>query len=81
MSDVPFYVGAKTGSAQVSNKTKENAFFAGYATRAPRNTPTENAGDAEIAILILVEDARIGSLNTIPIAEDVLRWYYEHRMQ
>ena len=81
MSDLPFYVGAKTGSAQISNKTKENAFFAGYATRASRNSPAESAGDPEIVILILVEDSVIGGVNTTPIAKDVLRWYYEHRMQ
>ncbi|MEZ4156567.1 MAG: penicillin-binding transpeptidase domain-containing protein [Candidatus Paceibacterota bacterium] len=61
----------KTGSAQISNNTKTNAFFVGY---APRENP-------EIAILILVENAREGSSNTIPIARDVLDWYYKNRIK
>ena len=70
MNDLPMPVSGKTGSAQILSNTKVNAFFVGYA-------PSENP---EIAILVLVEDAREGSLNTIPIAKDVLRWYYENRI-
>jgi len=70
LSDLPFSIAGKTGSAQTNNNAKVNALFIGYA-------PSENP---EIALLILVENAREGSLNTLPIAHDVLRWYYEHRM-
>ena len=49
---------------------KVNALFAGY---APAAHPT-------IAFLVLMEDAREGSLNAIPVAKDVLRWYYENRI-
>lgn len=70
LSDLPLTVAGKTGSAQILGNTKINAFFVGYA-------PAENP---EIAILVLVEDAKEGSLNTIPIAKDVLRWYYENRL-
>ncbi len=70
LNDLPMEVSGKTGSAQILSNTKVNAFFVGYA-------PSENP---EIAILVLVEDAREGSLNTVPIAKDVLRWYYENRM-
>ena len=70
MDDLPMPVSGKTGSAQILFNTKTNAFFVGYA-------PSENP---QIAILVLVEDAREGSLNTIPIAKDVLRWYYENRI-
>ena len=62
-------VAAKTGSAQVSNNTKTNAFFVGYA-------PAENP---QIAILVLIENAREGSLN-VPIGKDVLDWYYWNRI-
>lgn len=71
ISDLPFKLAAKTGSAQTNNNTKVNAMFVGYA-------PVDNP---QIAILILVENAKEGSLNTLPIAKDVLRWYYENRIQ
>ncbi len=70
LSSLPLSVAGKTGSAQIQNNTKVNAFFVGYA-------PAE---DPEIAMLVLIEDAKEGSLNTIPIAKDVLQWYYENRM-
>lgn len=68
--DLPYKTAGKTGSAQVSNKTKTNAFFVGY---GPFDKP-------QIAILILIEDAKEGSINTLPIAKDVLKWYYDHRL-
>lgn len=70
LHDLPMEVAGKTGSAQVEQNRKVNAFFAGYA-------PAE---DPEIVLLVLVEDAREGSLNALPIARDVLAWYYENRM-
>jgi penicillin-binding protein 2 len=64
----------KTGSAQVANNTRTNAFFVGYA-------PAGLSGpDPEIAVLVLVENALEGSLNAVPIARDVLEWYYENRI-
>ncbi|MEX2054328.1 MAG: penicillin-binding transpeptidase domain-containing protein [Candidatus Colwellbacteria bacterium] len=74
LGDIPMYIGAKTGSAQVSGNTKTNALVVAYGAR-------DEGLDPEIAILVLVEDAREGSLNTVPIARDVLRWYYENRIQ
>ena len=71
LNDLPFSVAAKTGSAQIQNNTKTNAFFVGYAP----------AQDPQIAILVLVENAKEGSLNAVPIAKDVLNWYYENRMK
>lgn len=70
LSDLPVKVAAKTGSAQTANNTKTNALFVGY-------TPSQNP---QIAVLVLIENAREGSLNAVPIAKDVLRWYYENRM-
>ncbi len=69
LRDLPFPVCAKTGSAQVQNNTQENALFVGY---APCNDP-------KIAILILIEHSLEGSLNAVPIAKDVLNWYYFNR--
>jgi penicillin-binding protein 2 len=71
MNDLPFPVCAKTGSAQVKNNQQENALFVGYA-------PCDNP---QIAILILIENSKEGSLNAVPVAKDVLNWYYENRMK
>ncbi len=71
ISDLPFKVAGKTGSAQTSNNTKTNALFVGYGP----------VGNPEIIVLVLIEDSREGSLNAIPVAEDVLRWYYENRLK
>lgn len=68
--DLPYRTAGKTGSAQFANNVKTNAFFIGYGP----------ADDAQIAILILVEDAKTGSVNAVPIGKDVLKWYYEHRL-
>ena len=68
--DLPYKTAGKTGSAQIQNNKKTNAFFIGYG-------PYENP---KIAILVLVEDAKEGSINTLPIAYDVLKWYYENRL-
>lgn len=68
---LPFEVGAKTGSAQVENNAKTNAFFVGFA-------PLENP---EVAILILIENSREGSSNTVPVAKDAFLWYYDHRLK
>lgn len=69
MDALPFAVAGKTGSAQIQNNEKENAFFVGY---APYEEP-------EIAIALLVEDAVHGSLNAVPIAQDILRFWGERR--
>jgi penicillin-binding protein 2 len=71
LSDLPFRVAAKTGSAQTQGNTKINASFVGY---APAVNP-------QIAVLILVENAREGSLNAVPVAKDVLGWYYYNRIK
>jgi len=71
LHNLPVSVCAKTGSAQVQNNTQENALFVGY---APCNDP-------QIAILILIENSRQGSLNAVPVAGDVLNWYYENRLK
>lgn len=70
LADLPFASAGKTGSAQIQNNTKTNAFFVGY-------MPADNP---ELALLILVEDAKEGSLNAVPVAHDVFSWYYEHRI-
>ncbi len=68
--DLPYKTSGKTGSAQIANNAKTNAFFMGYG-------PSD---DPRLAILVLVEDAKTGSLNAVPIGHDVMKWYYDHRM-
>ncbi len=80
MHDLPFRVAGKTGSAQVKNNTQQNAFFVGYAS-FNRSEQNQSYSEPEVAILVLVENAKEGSLNAIPIAKDVLNWYYLNRTQ
>jgi len=71
LGDLPIKIAAKTGTAQVANKTKENALFVGYGP----------VPDPQIAILVLIENSREGSANTIPVARDVFEWYYLNRIK
>ena len=71
LNDLPFKTAGKTGSAQVQNNQAENAFFVGY---APYDKP-------QIALLVLIEHSKEGSLNAVPIAKDALAWYYENRIK
>ncbi len=70
MNGLPAQACAKTGSAQVQNNEEENALFVGY---FPCNNP-------QIALLLLIENSKQGSLNAVPIAKDVFDWYYNNRM-
>jgi len=69
LNDLPFDAGGKSGTAQVSANTKVNALFFAFA-------PTDHP---KISLLILIENAREGSLNAIPVAKDALLWYYQNR--
>lgn len=78
LADLPLKIAAKTGSAQIENNKKVNAFFVGYnlpfSERECLNTPNQ------IAVLVLIEDAREGSLNAVPVAKKVFQWYYDNRL-
>lgn len=71
LSDLPFNVFAKTGTAQIEGNKAENAFFVGFID--------ENGH--KLALLILVEKSKQGSLNAVPIAKDVFSWYYQNRIK
>lgn len=71
LANLPVQVAAKTGTAQIQNNQKTNAFFVGY---APYDNP-------QIAVLVLVENAREGGGNALPIAKDIFMWYYENRLR
>ena len=66
LSDLKFNVAGKTGTAQWRKNKKPHAWFTGF---APYN-------NAEIAITVLVEEAGEGSKIAVPIAKEVLWWYF-----
>ncbi|MCS6789209.1 MAG: penicillin-binding protein 2 [Patescibacteria group bacterium] len=69
--DLPISIAGKTGTAQIQQNKAENAFFVGFA-------PVENP---QIAVLVFVENAKQGSLNALPIAKEIFRWFYENRIK
>lgn len=71
LSSVPMTIAGKTGSAQIQNNQKTNAFVVAYTKDLKEN----------IAILVLIEDAREGSMNAVPVAKEVLEWYYNNRVK
>lgn len=71
LADLPIQIAGKTGSAQIKQNKAENAFFVGF---APADNP-------QISVLVLVENARQGSLNAVPIAKDVFQWFYNNRIK
>ena len=79
LADLPMQVAAKTGSSQVANNTRTNAFFVGYLP-AEALAKVGASIDKQIAILVLIENAREGSLNAVPIANGALNWYYWNRL-
>lgn len=71
LSNLPIEAAAKTGTAQIQNNAKTNAFFVGY----------EPYVNPQIAILVLIENSQEGGSNTIPVAKDVMLWYYNNRLK
>lgn len=69
LNDLPFSVGGKSGTAQTKAKTKINALFFAFA-------PVE---DPHLSILVLIEDAKEGALNALPVVKDALLFYYQKR--
>ena len=69
MNSLPVTVAGKTGTAQWSTKKSPHAWFIGF---APYDNP-------EITITVLVEEGVEGSTIAVPIAKDILNWYYSGR--
>ncbi|MGE5425734.1 MAG: penicillin-binding protein 2 [Bacillota bacterium] len=70
LSIVPVAVAGKTGTAQWSSKKANHAWFTGFA-------PYENP---EVVITILVEEGREGSEVAVPMAKEILQWYFRDRV-
>ena len=59
----------KTGTAQVGGDKKPHAWFTGF---APYEEP-------EIVITILIENGEEGSRTAVPIAKEILKWYFNNK--
>jgi len=72
LNDLPMAVAAKSGSPKFISlgKEKYHALFGAY---APYEAP-------QIVILILIEQPPQGSVATLPVAREVLDWYYQNRI-
>ncbi|MEK7627153.1 MAG: penicillin-binding transpeptidase domain-containing protein, partial [Patescibacteria group bacterium] len=60
-------VAGKTGTAQFGSDGKYHAWFAGF---APFDNP-------ELAIVVLIEGGGEGSFAAVPVAKEVLEWYFD----
>ncbi|MFA7662744.1 MAG: penicillin-binding protein 2 [Patescibacteria group bacterium] len=69
LSSLPFTSAGKTGTAQAGGDKENHGWFTGYA-------PYENP---EIEITILIENGGGGDVVAVPIAKEVLRWYFENK--
>jgi len=66
LADSPFSSGAKTGTAQVGDDKNPHAWFTVFA-------PYENP---EIILTILIENGGEGSVTALPVAKEILEWYF-----
>jgi len=69
LQSVPVAVAGKTGTAQWSSTKPTHAWFTGF---APYDKP-------EIVITILIEQGGEGSYTAVPIANEVLTWYFSRK--
>lgn len=69
LQSVPVAVSGKTGTAQWSSVKANMAWFTGFA-------PSDNP---QIAITILVEEGGEGSSIAVPIANQILSWYFREK--
>jgi penicillin-binding protein 2 len=66
---LPVTSAGKTGTAQWSSKKANHAWFTGFA-------PYENP---EIVITVLVEEGDEGGTVAVPIAREIMQWYFTNR--
>lgn len=69
LKDLPVEVAGKTGTAQTFAGIQTNAWFTAF---APFNNP-------EIAITILIEEGGEGSGAAVPVAKEILKWYFNRQ--
>lgn len=66
LNDLPVKAAGKTGTAQMAGQARENAWFVGF---APYDDP-------QIVLVIMLENAGEGSSYAVPIAKEVLKYYF-----
>ena len=66
LSGLSVKIAGKTGTAQVSSNKAPHAWFTGF---APYDNP-------QIVITILIENGGEGSVVAVPVAKEVLEWYF-----
>ena len=64
--DLPIKTAGKTGTAQVSKTKTPHSWFTVFA-------PYENP---QIVLTILIENGGEGSSTAVPIAKEILNWYF-----
>lgn len=69
LKDLPFEVAGKTGTAQYYGNQKTHAWYVAY---APYDDP-------EIAMAVIVEGGGEGHAIAVPIAKEILEWYFEDK--
>jgi len=69
LNDLPVAVAAKTGTAQVAGQANYNSWASVF---APYDNP-------QIVLIVLVEDAGEGYEVAIPVAKEVLNWYFTQK--
>ena len=69
MFNLPVEVAGKTGTAQFGKNKETHAWFTCY---APYESP-------EIVLTILVEGGGEGHAGALPVAKEVLKWYFSNR--
>lgn len=69
LASLPIEVAGKTGTAQFANNSKTHAWFTGY---APYNDPN-------IVLTVLIDGGGEGSSVAVPLAKDILLWYFKDR--
>ncbi len=69
LKDLNFKTAGKTGTAQYGTAGNAHAWFTVF---APYDNP-------EIVLTILIEGGGEGGINAVPIAKDVLNWYFKNK--
>lgn len=74
LNQLPVQAAAKTGTAQTGKKDAqgEDYLYSWVTVFAPYDDP-------EIVLTILVEEAKTGSFVVLPVAKEVLNWYFSNR--
>lgn len=68
LADLPVNAAGKTGTAQYAGNAKTHAWYVAYA-------PYE---DPQLVLAIIVEGGGEGHTTSVPIAKEILKWYYEN---